>query len=230
MFSNKIFQITFLISLITHSVILFQNSHLNLFPSNKKEQKLEVSYIKEAKKETKDYPKNTIPKKEPLLKFPTKITLEKRIPPPFIDKEDVFKKSKEMMLDKPDFAKPTFIKPDIIAIKKRIVLSAIDKQDINKINSVAYITHCQIIREKLKRSLYHNYSGTETGEVYLAFVISHDGYLKESKVMEEKSSASIYLQKIALQSIKDASPYPTFPKELDYPQLSFNVVISFEIE
>ena len=42
-------------------------------------------------------------------------------------------------------------------------------------------------------------------------------------------SGNPYLRDIALRSIK-ASSFPNFPKELDYLQLTFNVVISFEIE
>jgi outer membrane biosynthesis protein TonB len=48
--------------------------------------------------------------------------------------------------------------------------------------------------------------------------------------VEEKSSADVYLTEIALKSVNDASPFPKFPTELDYFQLSFNVIISFEIE
>jgi TonB family protein len=66
--------------------------------------------------------------------------------------------------------------------------------------------------------------------VYLSFIISTEGYLREVRLVEEKSSFSPYLREIALRSIKEASPFPDFPKELDYPQLTFNVVISFEIE
>lgn len=227
MFSNKVFQLTLLISLITHGVILFQNHHLNLFPTNKKENNLEISYIKNIKKETKEYPKNTILKKEPRLKLPTKITLEKRIPLPFIDKEDLFRKSNTNILPGSTFTKPAFIKPDIIAIKKKITLPPIN---IDKIDNPSYISYYQIVREKIRRAAYQNYTHSEVGKVYLSFIISNDGYLKEIRLVEEKSSTSPYLREIALQSIKDASPYPTFPKELDYLQLSFNVVISFEIE
>jgi len=43
-------------------------------------------------------------------------------------------------------------------------------------------------------------------------------------VVEGKSAASPYLKEIALKSVRDASPFPNFPKELDYEKLSFNVV------
>lgn len=227
MFSNRVFQIAFLISLITHGVILFQNSNLNLFPANKKEQKLEVSYVKTPQEAKTDLKTQNLPKKEPLLKLPSKITVEKSTPPPFIDKQNFFKQNSESILSESIFSKPAFIKPDVITVKKKIDLPPID---IDKINNPSYIGYYQIVREKIRRAAYQNYTRTETGEVYLSFIISSDGYLREMRLKEEKSSSSSYLRGIALRSIKDASPFPNFPKELDYLQLSFNVIISFEIE
>jgi len=227
MFSDKIFQITLLISLLTHGVILVQHVNLNLLSRNKKEEKLKVSYIKELLKKELEYPKPAPSKKDPFLKLPTKIALEKRTPPPFIDKQSFFRKNSRNALPESIFTKPTFVKPDIIAIKKKITLPPIDME---KINNPSYISYYQIVREKIRRAAYQNYSRTDTGEAYLSFIISNDGYLKEVRLSEEKSQASSYLKEIALRSIKDASPFPNFPKELDYPQLSFNVVISFEIE
>ena len=227
MFSNRVFQIAFLISFITHGVMLFQNSNLSLFSTNQKEQKLEVSYLKNQEQPKKDTPPITL-KKEPLLKLPSRVTVGKRIPPPFIDKEAFFRGTdKAMDLQQSLFAKPLFIKPDVIAIKKKITLPPID---IDKITNPSYISYYQLVREKIKRAAYQNYTRTETGEVYLSFIISADGSLKEIQTREEKSTSSPYLKEIALRSIKDASPFTAFPQELDYAQLSFNVVISFEIE
>ena len=226
MFSDRIFQITFFISLIAHGIILFQNPNINLFPMNKKDQKLEVSYLK-IPQEKKDYQKTTATKNEPFLKLPSKITFNKTAPPPFIDRESIFKQKQQPALPKPSFTKPVLIKPDIIAIKKKITLPPIG---IDKIKNPSYINYYQIVREKIRRAAYQNYIREEIGEVYLSFIISSDGSLKEVRLIEDKSSNSTYLRDISLRSIRNASPFPNFPKELDYPQLSFNVVISFEIE
>lgn len=226
MSSNRVFQIAFLISLLTHGIILFQNSNLNIFPVNNKEQNIEISYVKELQRPL-EYPKPAQLKKEPFLKIPSRITAKKINPPPFIDKENIFKKNNANVLPESTFVKPPFVKPDIIAIKKKITLPPIS---IDKINNPSYISYYQIVREKIRRAAYQNYTRTETGEVYLSFIVSGDGYLREIRLVEERSSPSPYLRDIAIRSIKDASPYPSFPKELDYPRLSFNVVISFEIE
>jgi TonB family protein len=228
MFSDRTFQIALILSLITHGIILTQASNLNLhlFPKNKKEQNLEVSYIKPIPEAEKPF-KTIEPKKEPLLKLPSKITALKTSPPPFIDKESIFKKSKDIVSGKFAFTKPALIKPDVIAVKKKITLPPID---LDKVDNPSYISYYQIVREKIRRAAYQNYTRVEVGEVYLSFTILSNGSLKELRLTEEKSSPSSYLREIALRSIKEASPFPNFPKELDYPILSFNVVISFEIE
>lgn len=231
MFSDKAFTITLVLSAITHGIILFQNPNLNLniFPKDKKEPVLEVSYVKSPQETqaTKEYPKTTLLKKEPFLKLSSKITANKTNPPPYIDRENIFKKNREIISQKYAFYKPAFVKPDIIAVKKKITLPPID---LDKIDNPSYISYYQIVREKIRRAAYQNYTRTEVGEVYLSFLIFSDGSLKAMQLIEEKSSSSPYLRGIALRSIKEASPFPNFPKELDYPQLSFNVVISFEIE
>ena len=144
MFSNRVFQIAFLVSLITHGIIMFQNPNLNLSPANKKEQKIEVSYLKNIQKQQEEPQKAITPKKELLLELPSKITAQKKIPPPFIDKDAFFKQNKEITLRGPLLTKPALLKPeirpDIIAIKKKITLPPID---IDKINNPSYffITH-----------------------------------------------------------------------------------------
>lgn len=226
MFPDKLLQIAFLVSVITHGIILFQNPNLNFFSTPKKEQRLEVSYIKiKPPQETKTEPKTQNPaKKLPFLKLSSKIAAERIVPPPFIDKESIFNAINQRDAN---FSKPAFLKPGIIAIKKKITLPPID---MDKINNPSYISYYQIVREKIKRAAYQNYTGREVGEVTISFVISDDGYLRDLGLMEEKSSPSAYLREIALRSVKDASPFPNFPKELTYPKLSFNLAITFEIE
>jgi len=226
MFSDKAFIFAFVFSLGLHGLILFNNPKFHIFNSNKVNEKIEVSYLKESlpKKEILKKPAN---KQEPFLKTSAKISPDRRTPPPFAEKEKILKRSREIISTDKDFAKPNLVKSETIAIKKKITLPPID---MNKINSPSYISYYQIVREKIKRAAYRNYTRTETGEVYLSFVITTDGLLKETRLNETRSSPSQYLRDTALRSINDALPFPSFPKELDYPQLSFNVAISFEIE
>jgi TonB family protein len=228
MFSNRVFQVTLIISLLVHGAIFIQNPNFQLFSKLKEGQNIEVSYVKPPHPEPKQELKTEdAKKKEPLLKLPERITLDKKFPPPFIDKEALFKESKPMASDKVSFAKPILLKPDIIAVKKKITLPPLE---LDKINNATYLSYYQIVREKIKRAAYQNYTGKEVGEVTISFVILSDGNLQGLRMVEEKSNPSPYLRKTAIRSVEDAAVFPTFPKELDYPRLSFNLAITFEVE
>lgn len=224
MFPDRVFTVSFLISLVTHSVILMQ--HPNPVLVLRPRQNIEVQYLKNAPKYT-SQKSNKFVEREQLLKSQAKITADKRTPPPFLDKDKLFSRTRQIESREGLFTKPLLVKPDIFEMKKKITLPAVD---LNKISNSSYVSYYQIVREKIRRAAYENYIRTETGEVYLSFIISSRGEIKEVRLVQEKSSSSQYLREIALKSIDDAAPFPPFPKELDYAQLSFNVIISFEIE
>jgi len=227
MFLNRTLLVTFLLSFLMHMVVVSQNPGYLFFTPQGKSQKLEVNYLKTPKGNNLGSKKGSSSRSEPLLDLLAKIGMEKRNPPPFIDREAIAKADMQANRKELPFDRPVLIKPDIIAIKKKITLPQID---MGKISNPSYISYYQVVREKIRRSTYQNYNRSETGEVYITFIISSAGYLQEVRLVEEKSQASTYLKDIALSSVKNASPFPNFPKELDYSQLSFNVVISFEIE
>ena len=231
MFIDKRLQAALLVSFITHSVILFPNPVFNTAPKIKKEVKLAIKYIRRPVVKKGIAPLASLTKREPLLPLSSKMVVVGRAvmpPPPAIDKEEMFKNAKQAIApNAPHVNKPTMVNNDVINIKKRISLPPVDQ---DKINNPSYISYYQLVREKIKRAAYQNYSRVDTGDVYISFVISDDGYLKNLILNEEKSCLNNYLKEIAKRSVTDASPFPNFPKDLDYPQLSFNVIISFEIE
>lgn len=231
MFSNRILRVALFISLLAHGAIFLQIPGLNPYTPAPKDQKIEVRYIKESL-EVKPLPKNQskpdlqklISRQDPFLRLDSKVTAGKRIPPPYIEQSKGPRSLPDSFSDLP---KPAFVSPDLMIIKKKITLPPIE---MAKIDNPSYISYYQIVREKIRRSAYQNYTRNETGDVYVTFIISNDGYIKEVRLVEEKSTANDYLKNIALRSVKDASPFPNFPKELDYLQLSFNIIISFELE
>lgn len=226
MFHDKTFQIAVIVSLFIHGAVFLHYKGADIFNKknlNQKIEKKEVQYIKELLENKSDLRKEN----EPFFKIPEKITLNKSSLPNFIDKEKINLSKNKDLSGRFDLARPVFEKPEVIAVKKKIVLSASGPE---KIDSPSYATHSQVVREKIRRALYQNYNSMETGEVYLSFVLNKDGRLKDVHFLEEKSSKSEYLREIALRSVRYASPFPPFPKELDYDQLSFTVIISFEID
>jgi len=230
MFSDRVFQIALLISLVAHGVIVFLNAGPFFHPEADQEKKIEVSYLKQPPQEKEaQVRRQMMLKPEPFMKLPEKITVDQKAPPAFPGEKRPFKMDKSMLSSSNSFNKPTLVKPDLISIKKKITLPPID-MDKSKINNPSYVSYYQLVREKIRRSAYQNYTRTEIGEAYLSFIISKEGSLEDAHVLEEKSDPNPYLQAIALKSVRESAPFPAFPKDLDYPRLSFNVVISFEVE
>jgi TonB family protein len=240
MFSERLFQFALTVSIILHGVVLSQiPGGFNLQAKNRRQEKVEVVYLKDqlvvkAAKGALAGTRVTGSKREPLLRLSSKVTMGKSTPPPpYVDREEIFNQGSKSRL--PQYTRPTqstYIKPgliesDIVGIKKRISLPPVETE---KIKNPSYINYYQLVREKIRRAAYQNYTRTDIGEVYVSFIVSGDGSLKDMRLVEEKSSSNKYLKETALRSVRSASPFPAFPKELDYPQLSFNIAISFEIE
>lgn len=92
-----------------------------------------------------------------------------------------------------------------------------------------YINYYQAIREKIRQALKSNYSGYyKNGEVALVFMLNRDGSLVSVGVVKlAKSTDDRRLVDIAVLSVREASPFPPFPKALAVPQMSFNLTVSF---
>ena len=91
-----------------------------------------------------------------------------------------------------------------------------------------YINYYKAIREKIVQTLkdlYRYYY--KRGDVNLLFTLKSDGSLARFDVDSSKSTADKKLIGIATLSLKQASPFPPFPKDLPSQELSFNVIISF---
>ena len=100
-----------------------------------------------------------------------------------------------------------------------------------KITNPQYLNYNDRIRQKIRQRAYQyaNDPDFQKGEVYLTFVLESNGDLKETKIVNNKTFANDYLRRVGLKSIEESSPYPPFPKDFNYPELTFNVVISFEL-
>ncbi|MBN1527168.1 MAG: TonB family protein [Candidatus Omnitrophica bacterium] len=92
----------------------------------------------------------------------------------------------------------------------------------------AYVNYYKLIREKIRRRLKYNYRGQyKEGEVALAFILRADGTLASCGTEESASASDKRLASIAVESLREAGPFPPFPKEIDLPDMSFNVLVAF---
>jgi len=204
MYIDNSFKTALIISLSLHGLVLAALPGANFFRMHKKFQKIEITYIKPQLKKTERV-----------------VALKKAMPAPYIKKEEVIQENLRE-INRPEIR---------ISEKKSAQVGAkisLPADNSEKIHNPKYLNYSQTVRERIKRAAYQNYTRHDTGQVYLSFAISSDGTLQAVRLIEEKSVENQYLRGIALKSIQDASPFPKFPKELNYPQLSFNIIISFE--
>lgn len=112
--------------------------------------------------------------------------------------------------------------------KRSISVPVVTTQKITNPNYVGYNDR---IRDKIRNRAYFYIDDPQfqAGEVYLTFIVTSDGNLKDLQIISERSRANDYLKTVGLRSVKESSPFAPFPADLKYPELSFNVVISFEV-
>lgn len=92
-----------------------------------------------------------------------------------------------------------------------------------------YINYYQHIREAIRSRLKDNYKDYyEEGDVHLIFTLSSDGALVELAVDTANSTSDRKLVEIAVQSMKESSPFQPFPRVLVLTRMSFNLIVSFK--
>ena len=92
-----------------------------------------------------------------------------------------------------------------------------------------YINYYSLIREKIRQRLKVNYkSFYAEGDVRLAFTLDRNGALSDVHIEDDGSVADKGLRDISAASVREASPFPTFPRALSLPKMSFNLIVTFK--
>ncbi|MFA5338756.1 MAG: TonB family protein [Candidatus Omnitrophota bacterium] len=87
-------------------------------------------------------------------------------------------------------------------------------------------SYSQVVRDRIIDNIDTRRTGGE-GDVYVRFVITSSGTLKEISIIDEKSSDDGVLRAAAFQAVKDSSPFPVFPENVRLPEVVFTCQISF---
>ncbi len=229
---NRILQIAFAASVATHGVFLAQHLEFSLSARPRPVKTPEVQYVRVPIEPKQEIFKTQPLQRQDLMPLTKNISVEEK-DRPALSGDDSKIPGELHRVPAPAqneiFTKPMLDKTDVITIKKKITLPPLE-QDNKMSNNPSYMSYYQVVREKIKRGAYRAYTGREQGEVTVSFIISSDGRLESIKMIESRSSASPYLRDVAVRSVKSAAAFPVFPKELNFPELSFNVAITFEVE
>ena len=220
---HNVFKNTLILSLFIHLLIVIRVSYVMTHNAPKILRHIDMTYhnTKIQTKRDDDSIKAKKQEAKAVISKKTEAFLEKRtnaaVPikdiSKFIDKVASFNKQPAMLSE--------------LHIKRKVSVPVLKSE---KINNPVYQNYYEAVRNIIKKRAYTNYSKLDTGEVYLTFVILSDGTVKQVQLVEEKTSAGDYLKDISLKSVEESNPFPSFPQDLTYPELSFNVAISFELE
>jgi len=115
-------------------------------------------------------------------------------------------------------------------LDRKITLMPIGTTKINNPKYIAYNSNMYdaISRNiKLRAYTYVNHRDFEAGKVYLTFVLDSNGTLKQIQIIDRKTEANDYLRRVALNSVKESN-FPPFPIGFDYPEFTFNLLITFQ--
>lgn len=168
-------------------------------------------------------------------------------PPPYIKDTGAFSPvQKDTLVEKPVFpawdkrtvaAASAALKPDeparpdagTEAPEQTAEGLSVSRQKMEQIkNTPAYMGYYSFIREKIRKIATERYTQTDEGEVTVVFILSRRGAITAATVQLQGSHASDMLKKIAVESVKRASPFPVFPPELKYGNLEFSITIHFK--
>jgi TonB family protein len=158
-----------------------------------------------------------------------------------IDKEDGKENAKTIELEKIkiDLEENSELKVDQ---KRDVAKDAVSEtyktsqnEKIDNLNTASgdRITHenyCLRVREKIKSILEKNARHfMREGNIYVKFIIKKDGTLKNLTLCKSSHKNIRPLEEIAIESIKEASPFPSFHDGMKEEELPFNLPIRFTL-
>jgi len=213
MADNKTLQLALLISILAHSVFFLGMPVMPFLPSKRSMESLKITYYK-------------------IKEMPEKKTMARKRAEPIARKLPEIKKEDILEPAKP--AKPRAEARRIVPGKKaeEKKFETVIKEEADEAKKATYISYYRTVRERIRQHADRNYPrrrGLGEGDVFLSFVVASSGELLQAGVVDRKSTDNPTLRRIAIDSIRDSSPFPPFPKGMGQYQITFNVIISFEL-
>ncbi|PIV39431.1 MAG: hypothetical protein COS29_02640 [Candidatus Omnitrophica bacterium CG02_land_8_20_14_3_00__42_8] len=242
MYENKTFQLAVLISMLLHFAIFLSAPYTGVVPKKYFIEPIKVTYFKPEELEEKEPPKK-----------PEKLAGQRigsnQLPPPILP-EALPEVTKEDIVNQPlaprSLAKPEHVRKEEPTVEtigsgsgSRAVIGgkgrkfeAVVNEETDSGKKATYIGYYRLVREKIRYYADRNYikeGSASQGEVFVSFTITSKGELLHIMIMDNRSAKDLLLRDIAINSVRDASPFPAFPQGMNQYQITFNVIISFEL-
>ena len=234
MYENKSLQLAVLISIFLHFTIFLSAPYMGVLHEKQPLNPIKVAYFK-----IEEHPEKLIDQKpEKLVGQKQKSPYYQVLPPmspealPEVRKEDIVNppqvKKEEPTVE--TIGSGSGSRAVIGGKGKKFETVVNDEKDSGK--KATYIGYYRLVREKIRYYADKNYikeGSVSEGEVFLSFVVTSKGELLHIMIIDRRSADDSLLRNIAIDSVKDASPFPAFPQGMNQYQITFNVVISFEL-
>lgn len=216
-FDNQV-KTAFIISVLLHSFIIFAWPAISILLPKKPAVNFEVNYYR-VKKYKSVSPKTQVPQHiqqaQPKKQTPVKTVQQQR-------EKLLIAAQKRIEQAKKARQQEALVKKE----DESIVIPPLPK-GVEKIPG--YLDYVQSVREQIRKTANLKFSNRGlAGDVMLNFVLLNDGTLSAVKIVDDRSSQNENLREIGRLAIESAAPFGAFPQDLEYKQLSFSVVISFE--
>src|SRR3989338_4764087 len=112
------------------------------------------------------------------------------------------------------------------AVPKMVTTASVDASvDLQGMRLIP-LSYSQVVRDRIIDNIDTRKTGGE-GDVYIRFVITSSGALKEVNIIDEKSSADGVLRAAAFAAVKNSAPFPEFPEKVRLPEIVFTCQITF---
>lgn len=118
--------------------------------------------------------------------------------------------------------------PDIL--EKMMPQGIKTSEPLDKIkNGNGYTNYLLLLCEKIAQRVEENQKDySKGGVVSVIFRLKSDGTVLAISIDPRLSTIDNMLREIAIKSVKEAAPFPAFPKNLKKPEWLFNITISFK--
>lgn len=207
-----------------------------LFLPKSHSKEIEITYVKIKEPQIKQEPEAVTKVSRPLPEIPeTPKMVSAQTPQVPLTKSETEsqKKGVPAASESEKTKQGTQVEKKAIEQKTKLVIKEpiVEKIEVNSPaaqTDLALITpsYAQIVRSRIIKNLNAEKISSE-GDVFVRFVITASGELKEISVIDERSSKNDALKVAASGAIKKASPFPRFPNGVLASEVTFTCQISF---
>ncbi len=229
--ADRTFRTALLLSAVLHVFLLINWPFYRHIFTARKPGEIEITYLKadEPLKPEIVQAKRSLP--QPEVSKPSKIVSEAKPESPARSKPTEQQKKNLSGIKPPDTANDEEKEP--VTSKSRVIIkqpivpriqatASVESKGLKLIPS----SYSQGVRNRIIDNLESMRPGAG-GDVCVRFVISSDGTLKDIMIVNDRSTSDGFLRSAAFNAVKDASPFPVFPDNVNLSEITFTCEISF---